>query len=83
MSNIELVEDTTSDEEIKRARALGTIEVVVRTAVFSGVKQLGFGNRYRGNRHWDVSGQDENPGYPFAEMSEKALKGRSISHSTA
>lgn len=80
-ANICTVEDSTTDAEIRRAQALGTIEIVLRTAKFNGFKE-GFGDK-RGNRHWEVADPADIPGYPYSEISEKALKGRSITHSIA
>ncbi|KAF3343609.1 hypothetical protein VDGL01_03320 [Verticillium dahliae] len=84
-SSLATVIDETSPEEIALSKALGTIEIVVRWVEFTGFvsstrdrQQDGRDNTYKQTDH-----RMSTSGYPYSEISEEALKGRALSHSTS
>ncbi|KAM0325323.1 hypothetical protein ACHAQA_007308 [Verticillium albo-atrum] len=76
------VEDGTSVEEIALARALGTIEVVARWSEYTG-HVFGPGRNGDGRQGRHTEHRMHTKGYPYSEISEEALKGRALSHSTS
>ncbi|KAM0286095.1 hypothetical protein ACHAQH_001103 [Verticillium albo-atrum] len=87
-SPLTTVDDGTSLEEIALSRALGTIEIVVRWAEFMGFVPENGGRdgddrdgREKRFRHTEQ--KIHSGGYPYSEISEEALKGRALSHSTS